>query len=170
MPYIQTCANSFESRCLDTCRHMSKYMCRYMFTHNRYLSQIKKMSLIQQICQLSVQPVFFFNCMWSIQEQQMKRDQRMSTSSDVHKKEWVTQQRNRHHSPGVVHNDLNNLIQNFFKESCSDPNMLDGLSRERLRGTAGCGGALSPESLLAHTLESPKDTEDSCEEHGKHWQ
>ena len=58
-------------------------------------------------------------------------------------------------SPRVVHNVLNYLVQNFLKESCSDPDMFDGSSREGLRRAAGSGGALSPQRFMSHALRSP---------------
>lgn len=50
---------------------------------------------------------------------------------------------------------LDYLIQNLLKESRTDPDVFDGLGRERLRGAAGGGGALSSHRFMANALGSP---------------
>lgn len=58
-------------------------------------------------------------------------------------------------SPGVVHDVLHYLVQDFLEESRPDPDVFDGLGREGLRGAAGSGGALSPQRFVAHALGPP---------------
>lgn len=68
---------------------------------------------------------------------------------------WLTAEEKKHTLPGVVHDVLHYLVQDFLKQSCADPDVFDGLSRERLRGAAGGGRALSPQGLVAHALRPP---------------
>lgn len=57
-------------------------------------------------------------------------------------------------SPGIVHDVLHYLVQNLLEERRPDPDVFDGLGRERLRGATGGGGSLPPQRFMSNALGS----------------